>query len=99
MQYKNFRSNPMRSRNGRPTSGHCVECGRLTNESMGGKRVTTPAQRNGVWVCSEHRGARNLHSYYDALPEPDRLRPTMKKRYSEPFRASDFFRRSHMTFP
>ena len=44
MQYKNFRSNPMRSRNGRPTSGHCVECGRLTNESMGGKRVTTPAQ-------------------------------------------------------
>ena len=65
MQYKNFRSNPMRSRNGRPTSGHCVECGRVTNEEMGGKRVTTPAQRNGVWVCSAHRGARNLNGYCD----------------------------------
>ena len=65
MQYKNFRSNPMRSRNGRPTSGHCVECGRVTNEEMGGKRVTTPAQRNGVWVCSAHRGARNLNGYGD----------------------------------
>ena len=65
MQYKNFRSNPMRSRNGRPTSGHCVECGRVTNEEMGGKRVTTPAQRNGVWVCSAHRGTRNLNGYCD----------------------------------
>ena len=65
MQYKNFRSNPMRSRNGRPTSGHCVECGRVTNEAMGGKRVTTPAQRNGVWVCYDHRGKRNLHDYCD----------------------------------
>ena len=63
MQYKNFRSNPMRSRNGHPTSGHCVECGRITNEVMGGKRVTTPAQRNGVWVCADHRGKKNLHGY------------------------------------
>lgn len=63
MQYKNFRSNPMRSRNGRPTSGHCVECGRVTNEEMGGKRVTTPAQKNGVWVCADHRGKKNLHGY------------------------------------
>ena len=65
MQYRNIRTNPMRSRNGRPTSGHCVECGRLTSEAEGGKRVTTPAQRNGVWVCSNHRGARNLNSYYE----------------------------------
>ena len=63
MQYRNIRTNPMRSKNGRPTSGHCVECGRLTSESMGGKRVTTPAQRNGVWVCEAHRGKRNLHDY------------------------------------
>ena len=63
MQYRNIRTNPMRSRNGRPTSGHCVECGRLTSESAGGKRVTTPAQRNGVWVCSYHRGRKNLHDY------------------------------------
>ena len=64
MQYKNFRSNPKHSRNGRPTSGHCVECGRLTRESEGGVRVTTPAQRNGVWVCADHRGKKNLNSYY-----------------------------------
>ena len=63
MQYKNFRSNPMRSRNGRPTSGHCVECGRVTNEAEGGVRVTTPAQRNGVWVCAYHRGKKNLRGY------------------------------------
>lgn len=65
MQYRNIRTNPMRSRNGRPTSGHCVECGRVTCEADGGKRVTTPAQRNGVWVCSEHRGKRNLNAYGD----------------------------------
>ena len=63
MQYKNFRSNPMNSRNGRPTSGHCVECGRITSVALGGKRVTTPAQRNGVWVCADHRGKKNLHDY------------------------------------
>lgn len=63
MQYKNFRSNPKRSRNGRPTSGHCVECGRVTCEADGGIRVTTPAQRNGVWVCSAHRGKKNLRGY------------------------------------
>lgn len=63
MQYKNIRTNPMRSRNGRPTSGHCVECGRLTCEAEGGKRVTTPAQRNGVWVCCDHRGRKNLRGY------------------------------------
>ena len=63
MQYRNIRTNPMRSRNGRPTSGHCVECGRLTNEEMGGKRVTIPSQRNGIWVCCDHRGKRNLHGY------------------------------------
>ena len=63
MQYRNIRTNPMRSRNGRPTSGHCVECGRVTNEALGGKRVTTPAQRNGVWVCADHRGKRNLRGY------------------------------------
>ena len=65
MQYRNIRTNPMRSRNGRPTSGHCVECGRLTSEELGGKRVTTPAQRNGVWVCEAHRGKRNLNAYGD----------------------------------
>lgn len=65
MRYKNIRSNPMRSRNGRPTSGHCVECGRLTCEADGGKRVTIPAQRNGVWVCSAHRGKRNLRGYIE----------------------------------
>ena len=63
MQYKNYRSNPMRSRNGRPTSGHCVECGRVTSEALGGKRVTIPAQKNGVWMCADHRGRRNLHDY------------------------------------
>lgn len=65
MQYRNIRTNPMRSRNGRPTSGHCVECGRITSEALGGKRVTTPAQRNGVWVCCDHRGKRNLNGYGD----------------------------------
>ena len=65
MQYRNIRTNPMRSRNGRPTSGHCVECGRITSEALGGKRVTTPAQRNGVWVCETHRGKRNLNAYGD----------------------------------
>ena len=65
LNYKNFRSNPVNSRNGRPTSGHCVECGRLTNESMGGKRVTIPAQKNGVWVCNAHRGKKNLNDYCD----------------------------------
>ena len=60
LNYKNFRSNPVNSRNGRPTSGHCVECGRLTNESMGGKRVTIPSQKNGVWVCNAHRGKKTL---------------------------------------
>ena len=65
MQYRNIRTNPMRSRNGRPTSGHCVECGRVTSEALGGKRVTTPAQRNGVWVCCDHRGTRNLNGYCD----------------------------------
>ena len=63
MQYRNIRTNPMRSRNGRPTSGHCVECGRITSEALGGKRVTTPAQRNGVWMCEMHRGKRNLNDY------------------------------------
>ena len=63
MQYKNFRTNPKYSRNGRPTSGHCVECGRVTCEAEGGIRVTTPAQRNGVWVCADHRGKKNLHGY------------------------------------
>ena len=65
MQYRNIRTNPIHSRNGRPTSGHCVECGRITSEALGGKRVTTPAQRNGVWVCTDHRGKRNLNDYCD----------------------------------
>lgn len=65
LNYKNFRSNPINSRNGRPTSGHCIECGRLTSESMGGKRVTIPAQKNGVWVCHDHRGKKNLNDYCD----------------------------------
>ena len=64
MQYRNIRTNPKHSRNGRPTSGHCVECGRVTCEAEGGTRVTIPAQRNGVWVCSDHRGKKNLRSYY-----------------------------------
>ena len=65
MVYKNTRANKMRSTNGRPTSGHCVECGRVTSEALGGKRVTIPSQKNGVWMCERHRGARNLRSYYD----------------------------------
>ena len=65
MQYRNIRTNPKFSRNGRPTSGHCVECGRVTCEAEGGTRVTTPAQRNGVWVCADHRGKKNLRSYYE----------------------------------
>ena len=64
MQYRNIRTNPKHSMNGRPTSGHCVECGRVTCEAEGGVRVTTPAQRNGVWVCADHRGKKNLNSYY-----------------------------------
>ena len=65
MIYKNTRANRMQSQNGRPTSGHCVECGRVTNERDGGKRVTIPSQKNGVWMCANHRGTRNLNSYYD----------------------------------
>lgn len=65
MSYKTTRANKMRSRNGQPRSGHCVECGRLTNEAMGGKRVTIPSQTNGVWVCSLHRGKNNLNGYSD----------------------------------
>ena len=63
--YKTTRANKMRSRNGRPTSGHCIECGRLTSEDLGGIRVTIPSQANGVWVCEAHRGRRNLHGYSD----------------------------------
>ena len=65
MQYRNVRTNPKFSNNGRPTSGHCVECGRVTRESEGGCRITTPAQRNGVWVCANHRGKKNLNSYFE----------------------------------
>lgn len=65
LNYKNYRSNPIRSRNGHPTSGHCIECGRLTSNDMGGKRVTIPSQRNGVWVCYDHRGSKNLRDYCD----------------------------------
>lgn len=65
MNYKTYRNNPVNCQNGRPTSGHCIECGNLTSLVLGGKRVTIPSQTNGVWVCHEHRGTRNLHSYYD----------------------------------
>lgn len=65
MTYKNVRSNSINSTNGRPTSGHCVECGRVTSIDLGGKRVTIPSQKNGVWMCSDHRGVRNLHGYND----------------------------------
>lgn len=65
MIYKNVRSNAMESTNGRPTSGHCVECGRVTSVAMGGKRVTIPSQKNGVWMCEAHRGTRNLRGYND----------------------------------
>lgn len=65
LNYKNYRSNTMESRNGRPTSGHCVECGRITSIALGGKRVTLPSQKNGVWMCSEHRGKKNLRDYSD----------------------------------
>lgn len=64
MIYKNTRANRMQSTNGRPTSGHCVECGRITSMADGGKRVTIPSQKNGVWMCADHRGTRNLNSYY-----------------------------------
>lgn len=68
LNYKNFRSNPQRSQNGRPTSGHCIECGTVTSLERGGKRVTIPSQKNGVWVCSNHRGKKNLHDYSDENP-------------------------------
>ena len=65
MSYKTTRANKMRSRNGQPKSGHCVECGNLTSIALGGKRVTIPSQTNGVWVCADHRGKRNLKGYCD----------------------------------
>lgn len=65
LTYKNYRSNSIESRNGRPTSGHCIECGRVTSVADGGKRVTIPSQKNGVWVCSAHRGKHNLNDYSD----------------------------------
>ena len=65
MEYKNVRNNAMNSTNGRPTSGHCVECGRVTSVKDGGIRVTIPSQKNGVWMCEAHRGTRNLHGYND----------------------------------
>ena len=65
LNYKNYRSNTMESRNGRPTSGHCIECGTITSLALGGKRVTIPSQKNGVWVCNEHRGKKNLNDYCD----------------------------------
>ena len=65
LNYKNYRTNPMNSQNGRPTSGHCVECGTVTSIALGGKRVTIPSQKNGVWVCSAHRGKKNLNDYCD----------------------------------
>ena len=65
MSYKVTRANKMRSRNGQPKGGHCIECGHYTNENMGGTRVTIPAQRNGVWLCCDHRGKRNLKGYCD----------------------------------
>mgnify|MGYP003290598615 CR=1 FL=1 len=65
MPYKTTRANKMRSRNGQPRSGHCIECGRITSETLGGIRVTIPAQKNGVWLCEAHRGKRNLQSYGD----------------------------------
>ena len=65
MSYKTTRANKMRSRNGQPRGGHCVECGRYTNEDMGGKRVTIPSQTNGVWMCCDHRGKKNLNGYCD----------------------------------
>ena len=67
--YKTTRANKMRSRNGQPRSGHCVECGRLTSIDMGGKRVTIPSQTNGVWMCADHRGKRNLNGYCDENSE------------------------------
>ena len=65
LNYKNYRTNPMNSQNGRPTSGHCVECGTVTSIALGGKRVTIPSQKNGVWMCSAHRGKKNLNDYCD----------------------------------
>ena len=63
MSYKTTRANKMRSRNGQPRSGHCIECGRMTSQSLGGTRVTIPAQKNGVWLCEAHRGTNNLRAY------------------------------------
>ena len=65
LNYKNYRSNTMESNNGRPTSGHCIECGTVTSLALGGKRVTIPSQKNGVWVCNAHRGKKNLNDYCD----------------------------------
>ena len=65
LNYKNYRTNPMNSQNGRPTSGHCVECGTVTSIALGGKRVTIPSQKNGVWMCSAHSGKKNLNDYCD----------------------------------
>ena len=69
MSYKVTRANKMRSRNGQPRGGHCIECGHYTNESMGGKRVTIPAQKNGVWLCCDHRGKKNLRGYSEENTE------------------------------
>lgn len=67
--YKTTRANKMHSKNGVPKGGCCIECGHYTNENIGGIRVTIPSQKNGVWVCADHRGKRNLRSYYDENDE------------------------------
>ena len=63
--YKTTRANKMRSTNGVARSGHCVECGRMTSIADGGTRVTIPSQKNGVWMCRDHRGKKNLRGYGD----------------------------------
>lgn len=63
--FNNERKNPIESKNGKPLGGRCLECGCFTSEDLGGRRVTLPSQQNGVWMCKDHRGLRNLNSYFD----------------------------------
>lgn len=66
--FNTIRKNEMESRNGAPIGGKCVECGCYTTPNDGGIRVTLPSQQNGVWLCRNHRGRKNLNGYCDENP-------------------------------
>lgn len=65
VDFNTTRKNEMESKNGAPTGGRCVECGCFTSLEFDGIRVTLPSQQNGVWLCRDHRGRRNLNGYSD----------------------------------